>query len=194
MIKKGEHGAFMFTPHERLLRAGVSARGGLRSHRRGRLLRRRLHRLSRAQRRPQRGEPARAVVYGSAMGSFAVERFSIARLLEITHARHPGARRGVPPSRRLRAGDDDVTQAARLSRRRRRHRGGRRREAPHQGARRVARSPPARAAKFGGFGGHVPRARGRARRRCSSRAPTASARRSRSRSRPTATTRSATIS
>ncbi len=28
----------------------------------------------------------RAVVYGSAMGSFAVEKFSIERLLEIDHA------------------------------------------------------------------------------------------------------------
>jgi sugar/nucleoside kinase (ribokinase family) len=63
IIKKGEHGAFMFTkdsvffapayPLECVLRAGLSARGGLRPHRRGGCIRRRLHRLSGAHRRSQ---------------------------------------------------------------------------------------------------------------------------------------------
>ena len=48
IIKKGEHGAFMFTRDVDLLRAGLSARERVRSDRRGRLVRRRLHRLSRA--------------------------------------------------------------------------------------------------------------------------------------------------
>ena len=38
----------------------------------------------------------RAVVMGSAMGSFAVEKFSNERLLEIDHARTSSARAGVP--------------------------------------------------------------------------------------------------
>ena len=48
IIKKGEHGAFMFKERLDLLRAGLSARGRVRSDRRGRLVRRRLHGLPRA--------------------------------------------------------------------------------------------------------------------------------------------------
>jgi sugar/nucleoside kinase (ribokinase family) len=83
VIKKGEHGAFMFThdsvffapayPLEQLFDptgAGDSFAGGFM----GWLAR--TGDLSEANLR-------RAVVYGSAMGSFAVERFSIDRLVEI---------------------------------------------------------------------------------------------------------------
>ncbi len=86
IIKKGEHGAFMFTkdsvffapayPLENVFDptgAGDSFAGGFIGHlaRRGD--------LSEASLR-------RAVVYGSAMGSFAVEKFSTERLMEITAA------------------------------------------------------------------------------------------------------------
>jgi len=84
VIKKGEHGAFMFT-HENIFfapayplesvfdptGAGDSFAGGFMGYlaRSGDLSEQNLR---------------RAVVYGSAMGSFAVEKFSIDRLLEIT--------------------------------------------------------------------------------------------------------------
>ncbi|MEO7083663.1 MAG: PfkB family carbohydrate kinase [Gemmatimonadaceae bacterium] len=84
LIKKGEHGAFMFTAKSIFFApafpldavfdptgAGDSFAGGFMGY---------LARsgdLSEASLR-------RAVVYGSAMGSFAVEKFSIERLLEIT--------------------------------------------------------------------------------------------------------------
>ena len=84
VIKKGEHGAFMFTqeniffapayPLESVFDptgAGDSFAGGFMGY-----LARSAD-LSEANLR-------RAVVYGSAMGSFAVEKFSIDRLLEIT--------------------------------------------------------------------------------------------------------------
>lgn len=86
IIKKGEHGAFLFKersiffapayPLEEVFDptgAGDSFAGGFMGY---------LARsgdLSDANLR-------RAIVYGSAMGSFAVEKFSIQRLLEITHA------------------------------------------------------------------------------------------------------------
>ena len=107
IIKKGEHGAFMFTRDVGVLRAGVSARGGVRSDRRRRLVRRRLHGLPRAQpaTSPMR-TLRRAVVYGSAMGSFAVEKFSIERLLEITPADDPTSASPSSSSLdQLRAGD-----------------------------------------------------------------------------------------
>lgn len=85
IIKKGEHGAFMFTgdtvffapayPLEEVFDptgAGDAFAGGFMGY---------LARsgdLSEANLR-------RAVIYGSAMGSFAVEKFSIERLLEIDH-------------------------------------------------------------------------------------------------------------
>ncbi len=83
IIKKGEHGAFMFSEHEIFFApaypledvfdptgAGDSFAGGFMGHlaRSGDLSERSLR---------------RAVVYGSAMGSFAVEKFSIERLLEV---------------------------------------------------------------------------------------------------------------
>ena len=84
VIKKGEHGAFMFTqeniffapayPLESVFDptgAGDSFAGGFMGYLA------RTGDLSEANLR-------RAVVYGSAMGSFAVEKFSIDRLLEIT--------------------------------------------------------------------------------------------------------------
>jgi sugar/nucleoside kinase (ribokinase family) len=83
LIKKGEHGAFMFTadtiffapayPLESVFDptgAGDSFAGGFMGYLA------RTGDLSEANLR-------RAVVYGSAMGSFAVERFSVERLLEI---------------------------------------------------------------------------------------------------------------
>ena len=84
IIKKGEHGAFMFTestvffapayPLEDVFDptgAGDSCAGGFIGY------------LARSGDLSE-GSLRRAVVYGSAMGSFAVERFSIERLLEIT--------------------------------------------------------------------------------------------------------------
>ena len=84
LIKKGEHGAFMFTKDEIFYApaypledvfdptgAGDSFAGGFIGYLA------RTGDLSAANMR-------RAVVYGSAMGSFAVEKFSIGRLLEIT--------------------------------------------------------------------------------------------------------------
>jgi sugar/nucleoside kinase (ribokinase family) len=86
IIKKGEHGAFMFTkdsiffapayPLEEVFDptgAGDSFAGGFMGYVA------RTGDVSDANLR-------RAVVYGSAMGSFAVERFSVQRLLEITPA------------------------------------------------------------------------------------------------------------
>jgi sugar/nucleoside kinase (ribokinase family) len=83
IIKKGEHGAFMFTersaffapayPLENVFDptgAGDSFAGGFMGY---------LARTGRIDDDTMR----RAVVYGSAMGSFAVERFSIERLLDI---------------------------------------------------------------------------------------------------------------
>jgi sugar/nucleoside kinase (ribokinase family) len=86
LIKKGEHGAFMFTrdsiffapayPLEAVFDptgAGDSFAGGFIGY------------LAATGDLSERGM-RRAVVVGSAMGSFAVERFSNARLLEITRA------------------------------------------------------------------------------------------------------------
>ncbi|HSJ63090.1 MAG TPA: PfkB family carbohydrate kinase [Gemmatimonadaceae bacterium] len=84
IIKKGEHGAFMFTretvffapayPLEDVFDptgAGDSFAGGFMGY------------LARTDDLSE-GNLRRAVVYGSAMGSFAVERFSIERFLDIT--------------------------------------------------------------------------------------------------------------
>lgn len=94
VIKKGEHGAFMFTPSSIFFApayplesvfdptgAGDSFAGGFIGYlaRTGDL---------------SDGNLRRAVVYGSALGSFAVEKFSVDRLLEIT-----------PDDIRIRVGD-----------------------------------------------------------------------------------------
>jgi sugar/nucleoside kinase (ribokinase family) len=84
VIKKGEHGAFMFTqdsiffapayPLEAVFDptgAGDSFAGGFMGY------------LARSGDLSE-GNLRRAVIYGSVMGSFAVEKFSITRLLEIT--------------------------------------------------------------------------------------------------------------
>jgi sugar/nucleoside kinase (ribokinase family) len=86
VIKKGEHGAFMFTestvffapayPLESVFDptgAGDSFAGGFMGY---------LARTGDVSEANLR----RAVVYGSAMGSFAVEKFSVQRLLEISPA------------------------------------------------------------------------------------------------------------
>jgi sugar/nucleoside kinase (ribokinase family) len=105
VIKKGEHGAFMFTresiffapayPLESVFDptgAGDSFAGGFMGYLA------RTGDLSEANLR-------RAVVYGSAMGSFAVEKFSIDRLLEIT----PGdIRRRVADFHRLVVFEQDI--------------------------------------------------------------------------------------
>ena len=83
VIKKGEHGAYMFSAHSVFFApayplesvfdptgAGDSFAGGFIGY---------LARTGRTDEQAMR----RAVVYGSTMGSFAVERFSIDRLLEI---------------------------------------------------------------------------------------------------------------
>jgi sugar/nucleoside kinase (ribokinase family) len=84
IIKKGEHGAFMFSEREVFFApaypleevfdptgAGDSFAGGFMGY---------LARCGEISERNLR----RAVVYGSAMGSFAVEKFSIQRLLEVS--------------------------------------------------------------------------------------------------------------
>ena len=86
IIKKGEHGAFMFTkesiffapayPLESVFDptgAGDSFAGGFMGY------------LART---GDLGEAnmRRAMIYGSALGSFAVEKFSVQRLLEVSHA------------------------------------------------------------------------------------------------------------
>ena len=105
IIKKGEHGAFMFTsktvffapayPLEDVFDptgAGDSFAGGFMGY------------LART---GDLSEPnlRRAVVFGSAMGSFAVERFSIDRLLEIGH---PEIRERVQEFRRLVAFEEEL--------------------------------------------------------------------------------------
>ena len=83
VIKKGEHGAYMFSeqsvffapayPLESVFDptgAGDSFAGGFIGY------------LARSNRTDE-AALRRAVVYGSTLGSFAVERFSIARLMEI---------------------------------------------------------------------------------------------------------------
>jgi sugar/nucleoside kinase (ribokinase family) len=83
VIKKGEHGAYMFSSHSVFFApaypleevfdptgAGDSFAGGFMGY---------LARTGRVDEEAMR----RAVVYGSALGSFAVERFSIERLVEI---------------------------------------------------------------------------------------------------------------
>jgi sugar/nucleoside kinase (ribokinase family) len=105
IIKKGEHGAFMFTkdtvffapayPLEDVFDptgAGDSFAGGFMGY------------LARA------GEVTeatlrRAVIYGSAMGSFAVEKFSIERLLEVTPQQLSSR---VADFRRLVAFEEDI--------------------------------------------------------------------------------------
>ena len=94
IIKKGEHGAFMFTERSIFFAPAYPLESGVRSDRRRRFVRRRLHGISRAQTGDlSEANLRRAVVYGSAMGSFAVEKFSIERLLEITRADIDRARR-----------------------------------------------------------------------------------------------------
>ncbi|HKN66780.1 MAG TPA: PfkB family carbohydrate kinase [Gemmatimonadaceae bacterium] len=83
IVKKGEHGAFMFSEREIFFApaypledvfdptgAGDSFAGGFMGY------------IARHDDLSERGL-RRAVVYGSAMGSFAVEKFSIERLLEV---------------------------------------------------------------------------------------------------------------
>lgn len=105
VIKKGEHGAFMFTaetvffapayPLEDVFDptgAGDSFAGGFIGYlaHRGRL---------------DEAHFRRAVVYGSTMGSFAVERFSIQRLLEVGHH---DIRERLDAFRRLVAFEEDM--------------------------------------------------------------------------------------
>jgi sugar/nucleoside kinase (ribokinase family) len=84
IIKKGEHGAILFTPSSVFFApgypleevfdptgAGDAFAGGLMGH---------LARAGGADEHQMR----RAVIYGSAMGSFAVERFSVDRFRDLT--------------------------------------------------------------------------------------------------------------
>jgi sugar/nucleoside kinase (ribokinase family) len=84
IIKKGEHGAILFTPHSVFFApgypleevfdptgAGDAFAGGFMAH------------LARAG-ALEDGDLRRAVVYGSVLGSFAVERFSIERFRDLT--------------------------------------------------------------------------------------------------------------
>src|SRR5690606_13770892 len=84
IIKKGEHGAILFTPSGAFFApgypleevfdptgAGDSFAGGLMGY---------LAQVDRV----EDAELRRAVVYGSAMGSFAVERFSVERFRDLT--------------------------------------------------------------------------------------------------------------
>jgi sugar/nucleoside kinase (ribokinase family) len=105
IIKKGEHGAFMFTPDSLFFApafpleevfdptgAGDAFAGGFMGYLA------RSNDLSEANLR-------RAVIYGSAMGSFAVEKFSIERLLEVD-AQQLAAR--VSDFRQLVAFEEDI--------------------------------------------------------------------------------------
>lgn len=105
IIKKGEHGAFMFTrdtiffapayPLENVFDptgAGDSFAGGFMGY---------LARTGDLSEENMR----RAVVYGSAMGSFAVERFSIEGLLDVDHA---AIRQRVGEFRRLVAFSEEM--------------------------------------------------------------------------------------
>ncbi|HEX6371838.1 MAG TPA: PfkB family carbohydrate kinase [Longimicrobium sp.] len=84
IIKKGEHGAILFTPHSTFFApgypleevfdptgAGDAFAGGFMAHlaQNGRL---------------EDGDLRRAVVYGSVLGSFAVEKFSVERFKDLT--------------------------------------------------------------------------------------------------------------
>ena len=84
IIKKGEHGAILFTPHGVFFApgfpleevfdptgAGDAFAGGFMGH------------LAQSGRLDD-GDLRRAVIYGSVMGSFAVERFSVERFKELT--------------------------------------------------------------------------------------------------------------
>ena len=84
IIKKGEHGAILFTPHSVFFApgfpleevfdptgAGDAFAGGLMGH------------LAQCGRIDD-GDLRRAVIYGSVLGSFAVERFSVERFKELT--------------------------------------------------------------------------------------------------------------
>jgi sugar/nucleoside kinase (ribokinase family) len=84
IIKKGEHGAILFTPHSTFFApgypledvfdptgAGDAFAGGFMAH------------LAKAG-SLEDGDLRRAVVYGSVMGSFAVEKFSIERFRDLT--------------------------------------------------------------------------------------------------------------
>lgn len=105
VIKKGEHGAFMFTestvffapayPLEAVFDptgAGDSFAGGFMGY------------LARSGDISE-GNLRRAVVYGSAMGSFAVEKFSVDRILEVTP---DDIRRRVADFHRLVTFDQDI--------------------------------------------------------------------------------------
>ncbi len=105
IIKKGEHGAFMFTassvffapayPLEDVFDptgAGDSFAGGFMGY------------LARAGTLDE-AHMRRAVVYGSTMGSFAVEKFSIDRLMEIDH---PTIRARLAEFRRLVAFEEEL--------------------------------------------------------------------------------------
>ena len=85
VIKQGEHGALLIEPDAHVLRAGLSAGGGVRPHRRGRRVRRRLHGLPRPHRtRSPRTTSAGRWSYGAAMGSYAVEQFGIRGFDDVT--------------------------------------------------------------------------------------------------------------
>ena len=84
VIKKGEHGAILFTPHSVFFApgfpleavfdptgAGDAFAGGFMGH---------LAQCGRA----DDGDLRRAVIYGSVLGSFAVEKFSVERFRELT--------------------------------------------------------------------------------------------------------------
>jgi len=107
IIKKGEHGAFMFTDNSVFFApayplddvfdptgAGDSFAGGFMGY---------LARTGRIDDDNMR----RAVVYGSVMGSFAVERFSIQRLMEIDTA---DIRKRLVEFRRLVAFEEELPE------------------------------------------------------------------------------------
>ena len=149
IIKKGEHGAFMFNASRHLLRAGLSARERVRSDRRGRFVRRRLHGLPRAHRRPERGEPAprrgvrlgHGLVRGREVLGRPPARDHAATRSTRACASSAGSSRSSSETARERRGS-----GARLSRRRRRHRRGRRRRSTASRRSSSRRSPQARAA------------------------------------------------
>ena len=81
---------FCSTAGRHFMAPGLPSGERFRPHRRGRLLRRRLHRVSRGARPGSSGgdldfaELRRAVIYGSVMGSFCCEKFGVDRFRTLT--------------------------------------------------------------------------------------------------------------
>ncbi len=115
IIKKGEHGAFLFDADRIFFAPAYPLETVVRSDRRGRLFRRWLHRLSRAYRRPLHRQHAPRC--GLRICHGVVRRREVFhRAIDDGHARRNRcARPRVPPARCFRRGSERVTGDARAS-------------------------------------------------------------------------------